>query len=139
LAAVVVFQSLSRRLRLWRKSRAVAIRRSAGEQWTGLDFALHFTGAPGADDIERIEGLVRAWYVVGVAGGYGAAGAGRGVIHFMSDIERHYVKEKFFMKWWVDMGSASELALEILERSIDSLSADGIPVDHLVIGADEGE
>jgi hypothetical protein len=103
--------------------------------WEGLAFTLYFARPITDAEQEQLRRLVLAWYEVGVWGGYGPAKAGKGVLHFLSDIVVENDADEPRVEWWVDMGSAPEFALGALMHCLQTWSREtDVPLAKLVFG-----
>jgi hypothetical protein len=91
--------------------------------WENLAVTLYFERpleSPQPDELQR---LVTAWYDVGSWGGYGRSDAGKGVLHYMSDIVVKNDEPDACVEWWVDMGSASRDAVSALLLCLQNWSS----------------
>jgi hypothetical protein len=82
--------------------------------WESLAVSLYFAQPLSAPHEKELQRLVVAWYDVGSFGGYGPSDAGKGVLHFMSDVVVKNDAPNPRVEWWVDMGSATRGALSAL-------------------------
>jgi hypothetical protein len=80
-----------------------------------------------ADQGERLDKLIDAWYWIGSYGGFG------GFMHF-ADESLHQVEDgRTTVEWLMDLGSAGDNVLEVLRRSLEGFMAtEGVRIDRLV-------
>jgi hypothetical protein len=103
--------------------------------WEGLAFTLYFLRPLLDHQQQELQRLLIAWYDVGSFGGYGQTDAGKGLLHFMSDILFKNDESEPRAEWWVDMGSASRLALSSLLMCLQNWSSEtGVELTKLVFG-----
>lgn len=106
--------------------------------WDGLALKLEFERPLTDEEFQQLDRLIDAWLLVGVRRGYGRASPiGKGKVHNVYGEELGHTTEPAYLCWKIDMGSASERALETLVRCFKGLKQDdAIPIDRLVIGKD---
>lgn len=105
----------------------------------GLAFSLELTRTATPEQKREIEELLESWFLVGFLGGYGSRGIGRGVIHSITLGEWTPSGTGETYKWQVDMGSASDIADEVLYRCLNLLISEGVSIERLVVGTDPDE
>jgi hypothetical protein len=92
--------------------------------WESLAVTLYFARPLSTPQEEELRRLVVAWYDVGSFGGYGPSSAGNGVLHFMSDVLVKRDESEPRVEWWVDMGSATRIALSALLLCLQNWSSE---------------
>jgi hypothetical protein len=103
------------------------------DQWQLLHFVIEFGPSVDESHVRRIEELLAAWCAVGVAGGFSEQPEG-GVVHYMSDLETDIAGVSPQTRFWIDMGSASELGVRVLLGMLETTREEGIPLRRVVIG-----
>jgi len=107
--------------------------------WETLAVTLYFTHPLSAPHAEELQRLVVAWYDVGSFGGYGPSTTGKGVLHFMSDVLVKNEEPEPRVEWWVDMGSATKVALSALLLCLQNWSGETeAGLSRVVLGYHDG-
>ncbi|GAB4212572.1 MAG: DUF3531 family protein [Synechococcales cyanobacterium] len=123
--------------------------------WNRLWIWLHFASIPDDQAQAYVEQVIESWYSLGLLGAYNAtslpiqeAGVALSEFDYPQDLELlpaffHNMGEVEYQhdwgRFWVDMGSADSLALDILCHALRTLSRDYVPLREIQFGGDLDE
>jgi hypothetical protein len=112
--------------------RAVEVEPAGNVFWQGLAVTVTVSSALTGDQLATLTGFVAAWYELGVRGGFGPSGHGKGVLHHLFG---PLLRPDGSVQLLIDMGSAPQAAFDGLVHALGVMRAEaGIPVDKVLLG-----
>lgn len=123
------------RLELHRRRHEITldVERTDYVTWDALPVRIFFFREPTSENLSELEEFAVGWQRVGVAGGF------EGMVHNAKVKELRSEGSQPMLEIVLDLGSAPELALDVFLRGLRGLKTFGIPIDHVVLGWNEGE
>jgi hypothetical protein len=128
-------RKFAERLELHKRRHEISldIERTERVEWDALLVTIVFARPPDADDLRELEEFVAGWHRVGVYGGF------EGVVHDAEIEEVRLGGSHPTLRVILDLGSASQLALDAFLRGLRGLKVAAVPIDRVVLGWGERE
>jgi hypothetical protein len=90
-----------------------------------IHITIHFEYPPDEMEQKALKELLEAWYLVGASRGFGP-----GFFHNATSL----IFDGQSVMWYVDVGSASDSAIEVLTNCLGGYSEDHVPIQEVILG-----